>query len=215
MATVNLPAPKTAPAPTGPKFPPPATKSPGQIHHTPPRNIPTGTPATRPIPVRVGPAIIVAVGTLTDRISCPIGKDLKRRKKFPKKGDPKKGEPGHRRRQRPCKGTGKPTVTFEEKKVKIGRFKVNKITSKLRPGSASLYVEKKTAQVAKKAGYVESEENPVKIIAEVSAPATAVEKLTVTLGGSDVCFYQVYAIERRRKCTCPDGSKCRSTTRKD
>lgn len=118
------------------------------------------------------------------------------------------------RRQRPCQG-GKPQRRVKRVKIKIGRFEIEKGRSFLTFIGVDP-VKNGAATVAFRAGYDRDEKGKVvTIIAELDRPRGFRETLLDRLFKGQLCFYQVYAIEPRNKCTCPDGSPCRSTTRKD
>lgn len=117
------------------------------------------------------------------------------------------------RRQRPCQG-GEPQKTKKKKRTKIGRFYLEKGQSFFTAIGGDP-VKRATYRVALEAGYrPRNSGRPVVIESELDKPRTFFERLIERLF-KGTCFYQVYAIEEVTRCTCPDGSPCRSTTRKD
>lgn len=204
-----MPTLQPPPAPAPPKAPTaPPINAPTQTHHNVPRSVPTAEPQARPS--RSG-GLSVAVGTaLLNQVLCPLGSRLKAGK-----GSPSKSEKKPRRRQSPCEGGGEPRVEHRDRRRKIGYFSINKLVGGLTQARLRSVVDSKTRKVAKRAGYDLTKRN-VKIEAEITGPQGFIDQIGAFFGGAaEKCYYNVYAIEKRRVCTCPDGSRCRSTTRRD
>lgn len=201
--------------PTIPVSPPAPPMNP---HHAVPKmtplSVPGSTPAPSPAPAPGPVPVIILIGTIIETVQCPTGREVPMRKPR-KQGDEKK-----RRRQRPCPGGGKPRIEVKQRRRKIGRFWLPKLwTRALGVGaagggkSASAVVESRTRLTGYRAGYRGG--SGVRIVSELDKARTPTEAMISLMMGEDICWFQVYAIEPRRECTCPDGSKCRSTTRRD
>lgn len=204
----TLTPPTPNPQPPGPTAPP--SSPPNQPHHTPPRptprNVPTNAPSTQPQPQPLGPALLVGLALETVRQTCPTGKQIE----AGKRRGPRNGNEEKKRRQRPCQGTGRPVVTYRPRRRRIGRFYITRSSMAVGVNGERL-VKKKTEKAAKKAGY-DPKRRGVQIESELDEPKTFLEKMNAA-GPDKPCYYQVWAIEQRRICRCPDGSPCRRTTR--
>lgn len=221
---MTIPPPPTTPVTVPPKAP---VKSPDRVPSRPqlnrmPNSVPRGVPMPRPAvsPTPIG--AVVAAATIDNELGvCRLGVQLGAKKKFPRKD--RDSGPNRRKRQRPCK-SGKPKVEYVwEKRRRIGSFLLSKTF--LGGGVAGKnQVDRRTKITAEEAGYkVEknASDPPIRITSELAKklPLDAGWKERVRLRLTPVaaiqnCLYLVYVEERRRKCTCPDGSRCRSTTRK-
>lgn len=204
-----MPTLQPPPAPAPPKAPTrPPINTPTRLHHNVPRSVPTAEPGVRPS--RSG-GISTAIGVaVLNNVLCPIGTTIRAGKKPPQKSEKKP-----RRRQSPCQGGGEPQVEHRDRKRKIGYFSINKLTSGPTQARLRSVVDAKTRKVAKRAGYDLNRKN-VRVIAELTGPQGFLDQIGAFFGGtSEKCYYNVFAIEKRRVCTCPDGSPCRSTTRRD
>lgn len=209
MPTVQPPMPSTAPAPA--PTAPPSIPSPGSPHHGLPRNFPAPQPAPQPRPMPGPASVVTVIAIATAQIVCPVGARTVARRKPPIKGDSRPV-----RRQRPCRGTGKPTRERDGfRRRRIGRFRVSKANGiAFREAALILEVEAKTREAARLSGYdVRSHRANIRIVSELDRPRTWREKVIDSLDPSGVCWYQVWAVEPRWKCRCPDGSPCRRTVR--
>lgn len=206
MSTIAPPLPTN---PTGTETKAPTSPGTGNHHDRPrviPRTSPTNAPMTQPTMSPVGPIVITGLLEKTNRRNCPLGSNTTARRRR----RPNDGNDRPKRRQRPCQGSGKPIVEYRDRRRKIGRFSVNKGAG-LFPGGLQAEVDRKTKRTARKAGY-NTKGDGVRIEAELDSPKTLLERV-LNQSPEEKCFYQVYAIEKRRICRCPDGSPCRRTTR--
>lgn len=154
------------------------------------------------------------------------------------------GQKDTRKRQRPCHGTDKPIIEYTERLRKIGTYYTwpfRKVISifddplfepwlefrgyKLGKGKLVIQVSQSPdtpfpgeffseqtwldRKLNKWLGKKVQEPNPE--IREQAADWLK-EKAEKKIGKK--CKYDVYLQEKRRKCTCPDGSPCKSTTKK-
>lgn len=197
-------APTLPSRPQAPKAPPAPKPGP---HHNLPRTIPKGAPAPQPKtqPVRTGPAVAVAtLVVLNESNRCQPGVSIRAKKPdYPKNEKP-------RRRQRPCSG-GKPQVEHEEKRRVIGHFSIPAKVTNGPLTDLQKIVRERTEQVAKKAGY-EPGSGDMPIHSRLTEAKTGYQKFLDVIAKN--CHYEVFMKEKKRKCTCPDGSPCRSTSRK-
>lgn len=209
MSTVNplpptLPGNPTVPSPVGnPTSPVPGNGFP----QTAPTRVPVNVPNVSPGGAGAAAGVIVTLEVLRDLGTCDPGRRVRMNKKFPRNGDEKK-----RRRQRPCQG-GTPQRTKKKVREKIGRFFVAKSSGYGFLGTNAVLL--KTIAKGRQAGFRLTEPKNVKIESELSRPKGVWERIVTTLMRGDVCWYQVFAVREVTKCTCPDGSPCRSTTRRD
>lgn len=202
------PIPPQSPTPTVPPLRPlpSPTQQPGNIIPFPRQ--PTPQPMRMPN-TGLGPLVAVEAARRASSAACPLGANLRAERKR------KTQDEKQTRRQRPCSGGGETSVEYRERRRRIGRFSVSSdlVLIAAVVGNLSTVVRRETKRVARKAGY-----NPgrgsVRIESELDSPRTWLERaLASAPGPSKRCFYQVWAIERRRICRCPDGSPCRRTRR--
>lgn len=188
-----------------------------------PKGIPGFSPkaALQVTPVSIGVTVLIeAERQVTD---CILGKKTRAKKTFPKiDRDKETMMRPKRKRQRPCR-SGKPKIEYVDDPPKeIGTFtyrRQSKLWSKAAKKAGDQIIRSKTEKVAEKAGFEINSEGE-RIYSELSRPETVKEwagfLLNVVGGAADQgeCFYRVYYVRRRRKCTCPDGSRCRGTTKR-
>lgn len=224
MPTIDRPQTKPESKPeTKPQSKPSKPSAPGQ-------GVPKNLPQTKPQPKpQISPSPIAAamVASQVDAYFgvCEIGVNVRAKRKFPVK-DRDKG-PFRRKRQRPCLRGGKPKVSYEwGEKKRIGSFRLAKSkVANVLGRERKPRVEFWTNQTARNAGYkIVKTDSPVRITSELAKqlPKDADWKerfrdgLAIAAGGGkkDTCLYLVFAQERKRKCVCPDGSKCRKTSLK-
>lgn len=202
------------------------------------RPSPTPNNFPRPNPVLVPIAIGELDRRLRDRKTCNMGGRDEVTKKYPKTGNSTK-----KKRQRPCKGTGKPEVSYEKKRKRVGWLTVRQEGG----GQNRLVVDRKEWSEWKEERYGNEEgEGEKKVFLEVvprdPSDMTSEEREDYNedqrensdfwdifdfdgddpfsdglppLGMGKKCIYEVFEVTRRRKCRCPDGSPCRSTVKDD
>lgn len=221
---VLSPPPKTVVQPSNPPAAKPPSRAPSprtsnlNIFKNAPGQIPGFRPSTalRSTPVALGVTVLVEVER--NVTECLVGARLEVERKFPEVDRDKDTifRP-KRKRRRPCHGTGKPTITYEfDPAREIGTFtlpRASKLWSKSQVKSRENLVKDKTLKVAEREGLEKGEGEPV--WSELSRPKSPLEiarfYFLIAQGGGE-CFYRVYHRKKRRVCTCPDGSKCKSTT---
>jgi len=211
-----MPAIIEAPKPSAPPTPrtPPDSKPFGNHHNPPSRQpvqMPQGNPAGKPLVAPQMLPLLVASDLIersTRTFKCPKGERIE----VGKDNEQDSNDGKKLRRQRPCQG-GEPEVTYETKREKIGRFKIGKFVSKVRGDFITRKdVISKTKIEAKRAGYDVTKKG-IDCYSKLDKARGVAEKIEDYLGRKDSCFYQVWIETKKRKCHCPDGSKCRSTVR--
>ncbi len=202
MPQINLPNSPPSSPPSNPPSRPPTGKP---VHHGPPKTIPrvipTPVPQPQPQTVPLGPVVVLIAAERALARKCLTGTETAVGK------NPPKGNQSTRR-QRPCSG-GDPEIRYEEKKRKIGRFSVAASQQRLAINPED-YLRVRLRILARRAGY-NINRSDFKAEAELDKARTFRE--AVMSSAAKTCHYQCYVFEKRRICTCPDGSKCRKTTR--
>lgn len=196
------------PNPTVPTDPRPPTNTPAAPpkHHKPPINRPTVRPVSPPAPSpQVKPVdpitTVIAIDVALRRGCHPGASEEAGPRRYPR-------EETKKRRQRPCSG-GSPQIEYEEKRRKIGRFNIPQSSQTL-TGRAADAIRVRLDVQARLYGYDPKGET-FPTVARLDAPKSVSEKILAKVEGA--CYYQAWIIEKRRKCTCPDGSPCRKTVR--
>jgi len=198
---------------TGPHHQP--TTRPVTIPANQPNQVPQTQPEPQPKKLPLKVATAVALATKNRTVRCPLPKDYKVDKPSFPINDP--AAPMERicyRRQKPC-ADGDPIITYTKRRrflCTVAQPRSFRSTGALTPEKQ---LDKNIRACIKKSDLKISLSGKCEIeIVGPRPPKGFAESFRDTLlsnDGQGDCIYDVYLIQKRRKCTCPDGSKCRPT----